>query len=95
MKTEKASLNWLELLITVFVPTLVLAAYLLHKGAALGDLKSLLAAACVGLLGALAHYTVVAAVRKTAWKDEVLLQTGLRLALSAALAVAVGRAFFG
>src|SRR5690606_6269928 len=95
MKTENASRNWLELSITVFVPTLVLAAYIMHKGGSLGELKSLIAATLIGLFGAIAHYAVLTAMRRSAWRDEVLLQTGLRLAVSALVAVLVGRLFFG
>jgi hypothetical protein len=95
MKTSAKSLNWLESSITVFVPSLALAAYLTHRGFELGGLRSLLAAGFLGLVGAVVHFGVARLLKRTSLRDEVALKTCLHLVLSLGLAVAVGRLFVG
>lgn len=95
MTTQRKSSNRLELILTLILPTLALAACLLTLGADLGSLRAWAAAAVLGLLSSTAHFFASRALRASKWKDEVLLQTGLRATLSICLGFLVGAAFFG
>lgn len=95
MTTKHKSSNPLELILTLILPTLALAACLLAYGADLGSVRAWFAAAVLGLLSSTAHFFATRAFRQSKWKDEILLQTGIRAALSICLAFLVGTAFFG
>lgn len=95
MIKHKASLNVPELLFTVFVPTLALAAYLAHKGSSLTDLRSIAAAGFLGVVVTLAHYLVVRWLQQSTLREEVFIRASLRVALSLGLGVAVGKLFVG
>ncbi len=94
MTSKKTSFNGLEVALTVVVPTLALAAYLLSIGAELPTLRAYVAAVLVGAASSVGHFVFLRWAKTSSLRDEVLLQTVLRAMLSVALAVLGGAAVF-
>lgn len=92
---EKSStFNKLDWLVSIGIPSVVFALYASHKGVSLPSLNLLILGVPLGVVLVAAHIGTLALVRKAGLQSEVLLQTALRIAVSAGIAVGYGALLF-
>jgi len=92
MTTKHAPINWLEWTISVLVPTLAFALFAAHQGEHLPSIRVLWLGVPLGAALVVVNRTAVHFLNKGGLRDEVLLQTLLRVVLSVGLAVVYGGA---